>query len=155
MIKNSWLIFALALSAQLSAQESSTTSPEAASRPLLNSERIAQEFGSYGVAVLESDDRVRVSNLYSLRGETKICRTYAVVYYPDATDAAVSVERPAADSRQRPYSSLSPSRGSTPGAERTARFARARRACERFTPMIFRSGASSTARSSRSIARSG
>ncbi len=92
MIKNRWLIPALALSAQLSAQVPSVTSPEAVSRPPLNSERIAQEFGNYGVAILESDDRVRVSNLYSLHGETKICRTYAVVFYPDAADAAVSVE---------------------------------------------------------------
>ncbi|MEE8543537.1 MAG: hypothetical protein V3S94_06730 [Gammaproteobacteria bacterium] len=92
MITNRWPILALALSAQLTAQVPSTTSPDAASRPLLNSERIAQEFGSYAIAILESDDSVRVSNLYSLHGAARICRTYAVVHYPADTDAAVSVE---------------------------------------------------------------
>ena len=36
-----------------------------AGRELLNSERIAAAFGSYGVEVLEQDEQVRVSNLYS------------------------------------------------------------------------------------------
>ena len=91
-MKNRWLILTLALSAQLTAQAPSTTPSEVVSRPLLNSERIAQEFGSYGIAILESDDSVRVSNLYSLHGQTKICRTYAVVHYPDDPDAEVFVE---------------------------------------------------------------
>ena len=95
MMKNRWLILTLALSAQLTAQAPSTTPPEVVSRPLLNSERIAQEFGSYGIAILESDDSVRVSNLYSLHGQTKICRTYAVVHYLYDIDAEVSAEHSA------------------------------------------------------------
>ena len=41
-------------------------------RELLNSERIEQQFGSYGIDVLESDAEMRVSNLYSLSGQQKI-----------------------------------------------------------------------------------
>lgn len=61
-------------------------------RALLNSERIAQRFGSYGIAVLESDGRVRVSNLYSEEQGGRICRTFAVVKYPDAPDPALAAE---------------------------------------------------------------
>jgi hypothetical protein len=51
-------------------------------RPLLNSERIKQQYGSYGVDVLEDDGAVRVSSLYSTQGSQKITRTLAVVIYP-------------------------------------------------------------------------
>ena len=44
---------------------------QAPARELLNSERIAAAFGSYGVEVLEQDDTVRVSNLYSGEGEER------------------------------------------------------------------------------------
>ena len=54
----------------------------APARELLNSERIEQTFGSYGIEVLESDGAVRVSNLYSEQGAERICRTFAVVRYP-------------------------------------------------------------------------
>ena len=50
---------------------------------LLNSERIEQRFGSYGVDVLEQTDSLRRSNLYSLEGGERICRTYAVVQFQD------------------------------------------------------------------------
>jgi hypothetical protein len=52
-----------------------------AGRELLNSERIAAAFGSYGIEVLEQDDAVRVSNLYSTAGGEQTCRTFAVVRY--------------------------------------------------------------------------
>lgn len=52
-----------------------------APRELLNSERIAAAFGSYGVEVLEQDDALRVSNLYSLADDGRTCRTFAVVQY--------------------------------------------------------------------------
>jgi hypothetical protein len=61
-------------------------------RELLNSERIAQRFGSYAITVLESDGRVRVSNLYSEGPDGGICRTFAVVRYPDSVDPAVATE---------------------------------------------------------------
>ncbi len=57
-------------------------------RVLLNSERIEQRFGSYGIDVLESGSEYRVSNLYSLDGSRRICRTFAVVRYPERVDPA-------------------------------------------------------------------
>lgn len=56
--------------------------PSGLPRELLNSERIEQTFGSYGIEVLESDAAVRVSNLYSEHAAGRICRTFAVVRYP-------------------------------------------------------------------------
>lgn len=53
-----------------------------ANRNVLNSERIRQKYGSYGIDVLEDDGHIRVSSLYSLDGEQKITRTLAVVIYP-------------------------------------------------------------------------
>jgi hypothetical protein len=50
-------------------------------REILNSERIAALFGNYGIEVLEQDDAVRVSNLYSEAGGERTCRTFAVVRY--------------------------------------------------------------------------
>ena len=64
-------------------------------RELLNSERIAAEFGSYGVEVLEQDGQVRVSNLYSGTGDEKTCRTFAVVRFALHMDEAVSAEHAA------------------------------------------------------------
>ena len=49
--------------------------------PPLNSDRIAKKFGSYGVAVIEQDDRQRLSSLYSGTGESQVTRTYARVEY--------------------------------------------------------------------------
>lgn len=48
---------------------------------LLNSERIARTFGSFGIDVLQSRDDRRVSSLYSGSGEAKITRTLAVVTF--------------------------------------------------------------------------
>ena len=64
-------------------------------RELLNSERIAAEFGSYGVEVLEQDEQLRVSNLYSGTGDDRICRTLAVVRFAVQMDEAVSAEHAA------------------------------------------------------------
>lgn len=55
-------------------------------RELLNSERIAQKFGSYGIEVLSSDGELRVSRLYSSHGAQQVCRTFAVVAYPEVVD---------------------------------------------------------------------
>lgn len=60
---------------------------ETTERELLNSERIERRFGSYGIDVLHSDGRFRVSNLWSLHDGAKICRTFAVVAYPPSIDA--------------------------------------------------------------------
>jgi hypothetical protein len=64
-------------------------------RELLNSERIATVFGSYGITVLEQDDTVRVSSLSSATGEERICRTFAIVRYSDRIDPALSTEHAA------------------------------------------------------------
>ena len=61
-------------------------------REPLNSERIQQAFGSYGVEVLGNDTRTRVTNLYSVEAGTKTCRTFAVVRFPAVIDAAVATE---------------------------------------------------------------
>jgi hypothetical protein len=56
----------------------------------LNSERIQQRFGSYGIDVLSHKSGVRRSSLYSLKGATKICRTYAVVRFVDEATPSVA-----------------------------------------------------------------
>jgi hypothetical protein len=66
-----------------------------ANRELLNSERIAADFGSYGIEVLEQDELVRVSNLFSGAAEDKICRTFAVVRFAPDIDEAVAAEHAA------------------------------------------------------------
>jgi len=70
-----------------------TTVAPAVGRQLLNSERIQQRFGSYGVEVLEADAHERVSNLYSEHGGLRTCRTFAVVVYPTTPDAALAAEQ--------------------------------------------------------------
>lgn len=47
----------------------------------LNSERIEQTFGSYGVDVLQSSNEGRVASLYSGSGDSKVTRTFAVVKF--------------------------------------------------------------------------
>lgn len=62
-------------------------------RPLLNSERIEKVFGSYGVEVLESDGRIRLSNLYSFEGSRRVCRTLAMVLFPATLDPRIAGEQ--------------------------------------------------------------
>src|SRR5688572_20086715 len=65
-------------------------------RELLNSERIAANFGTYGIEVLEQDENVRVSNLYSFpRAGDRTCRTFAVVQYAPSIDPAIRAEHAA------------------------------------------------------------
>lgn len=66
-----------------------------AARELLNSERIAAKFGSYGVEVLQQDEAVRVSNLFSQSDDAHICRTFAIVRYASRVDPALSREHAA------------------------------------------------------------
>jgi hypothetical protein len=61
-------------------------------RELLNSERIAAKFGSYGIEILEAAETLRVSNLFSIEGGQRTCRTFAIVMYPAAIDSAVAAE---------------------------------------------------------------
>ena len=53
-----------------------------AEAPMLNSERIAAVFGSYGVELLHQEGRSRESNLYSTHGPDTVTRTLAVVDLP-------------------------------------------------------------------------
>lgn len=58
----------------------------------LNSERIAETFGSYGVDVIQANDEGRVSSLYSLSGDDKITRTFAVVKFSGPARRAYASE---------------------------------------------------------------
>lgn len=66
-----------------------------AAAQVLNSERIEQAFGSYGIEVLYSDARIRLSNLYSVHGGRRITRTLAIVRYPDEINEAFAKEHAA------------------------------------------------------------
>lgn len=46
---------------------------------LLNSERIAARFGSYGIEIIAETENFRRANLYSGTGDDRTCRTYALV----------------------------------------------------------------------------
>lgn len=59
---------------------------------LLNSERIEQRFGSYGIDVLASEAGLRRSSLYSAGDGERTCRTYAVVRFTDQPDTSYSPE---------------------------------------------------------------
>ena len=55
----------------------------------LNSERIEERFGSYGVEVLSHEAGVRRSSLHSIAGDTRVCRTYAVARFEDESTSRV------------------------------------------------------------------
>lgn len=67
---------------------------------LLNSERIEERFGNYGVEVLSQDGRLRRSNLYSTNAGTRTCRTYAVVQFADSPPAGIQASHQAVLSGQ-------------------------------------------------------
>lgn len=56
----------------------------------LNSERIEERFGNYGIKVLSHECGVRRSSLYSVDGDIRICRTYAVVRFVDESTPRVA-----------------------------------------------------------------
>lgn len=87
-----WLAFCVAV-----AIPAQPTAPSA--RELLNSERIEQKFGSYGVTVLHSDARLRIASLFSTAqsdgvgsAAQRTCRTFAVTRYPDEVAPAFAAE---------------------------------------------------------------
>lgn len=57
---------------------------------ILNSERIEQTFGSYGIDVLYSDDTLRLSGLYSRHDGRRVIRTFAIVGYPAAVEDEIA-----------------------------------------------------------------
>lgn len=60
--------------------------------PMLNSERIAATYGSYGIEVREADGRERVSNLYSVEDDRRTTRTWAEVRFAWPIDEALRAE---------------------------------------------------------------
>jgi hypothetical protein len=65
------------------------------SRMLRNSDRIQIRFGSYDIDIIENDDHIRVSKLYSLHNGKKTNRTFAIVAYPDLIEPAFKKEHEA------------------------------------------------------------
>jgi hypothetical protein len=63
-----------------------------ATDPVLNSDRIRQKFGNYGVDVLFSSDQQRISSLYSKTPHEKVTRTFAVVDFSSPVPAALANE---------------------------------------------------------------
>lgn len=59
---------------------------------LLNSERIGNRFGSFGIDVIRNDHPERISNLYSMEDGRKICRTYAIVRFEPSVNPKVQAE---------------------------------------------------------------
>lgn len=62
------------------------------SQPALNSDRIRQAFGSYGVDVLYSSNDQRISSLYSDQNGIKVTRTLAVVEFRNPMPATIAAE---------------------------------------------------------------
>ena len=58
----------------------------------LNSERIKQEFGSFGIEVIECSAERRVASLYSLENGARVCRTYADVAFNVSVVPELAVE---------------------------------------------------------------
>jgi hypothetical protein len=86
------LLFSFLLTNSCSTTDSalSTTHPQQESpAPLLNSERIRQKFGSYGIDVVKQFESIRVSDLFSLEQERKVTRTFAVVFYPSSIPSSI------------------------------------------------------------------
>lgn len=59
---------------------------------ILNSERIEERFGSYGIEVLSNRPGLRRSALFSGENKDKTCRTYAVVRFVDTPDTRLDSE---------------------------------------------------------------
>jgi hypothetical protein len=59
---------------------------------ILNSERIEERFGNYGLEVLSNQPGLRRSALFSRDGNDKTCRTYAVVRFVGTPDTLIDAE---------------------------------------------------------------
>lgn len=59
---------------------------------LLNSERIKQRFGSYGLDVLRNSNGLRRANLHSIEKGRKVCRTYAIVRFDNVPANIIGAE---------------------------------------------------------------
>jgi hypothetical protein len=63
-----------------------------ATAPPLNSERIEQRYGNYGIEVLQSGNNRRLSSLYSVSDAQKTMRTLALVEFTAADDEHLARE---------------------------------------------------------------
>ena len=63
-----------------------------ASSLVLNSEKIIEKFGNYDIDVLQSDQRIRVSSLYSTHQGKKLTRTFSVVHCPAVVNTLFATE---------------------------------------------------------------
>lgn len=75
--------------------QGNTLHSEQQSPDLANSDRIRLKFGNYGIEVIESGLRIRVSNLYSKKAGVKTNRTFAVVMYPAVIEPVYTEEHDA------------------------------------------------------------
>lgn len=66
--------------------------PSEVGAPLLNSERIEREFGSYGIEVVYADSGLRLSRLYSTHDGHRITRTFAIVGYAGSVPPVYAAE---------------------------------------------------------------
>jgi hypothetical protein len=60
--------------------------------PPLNSERIAQRYGNYGIEVLQAGDSRRTSSLFSMDAGHKTMRTLALVEFAAGNDPLLATE---------------------------------------------------------------
>lgn len=58
----------------------------------LNSELITQKFGTYGIEVIENENNIRVSTLYSYKENERISRTFAITTLTEQIETIFSVE---------------------------------------------------------------
>ena len=56
----------------------------------LNSEKIEQQFGSYGVEIIDANERQRVTSLYSVDDGVRTTRTLALVNFADAANPKIA-----------------------------------------------------------------
>ncbi|NQV85842.1 MAG: hypothetical protein HQ492_02055 [Woeseiaceae bacterium] len=59
---------------------------------LLNTDRIEQQFGSYGIDILASEAGLRRSSLYSIANGQRVCRTYSIVRFTEDPDSRFGSE---------------------------------------------------------------
>lgn len=60
--------------------------------PFLNSERIAEAFGNYGIAIIDATETKRIANLYSTEDGRQTTRTYAIVEFALPVDPSLREE---------------------------------------------------------------
>ncbi len=88
-MRHLWALTALSLALAGGCYQSSVAE-RAAPTSGLNSERIQEQFGSYGIELLRQDPQLRVSNLYSTHAGQRTCRTLAIVRHASPIPAELA-----------------------------------------------------------------